>query len=119
MNPAAETTWNFDHVVTVIGLILIPLAAMLTPFIVSWQRRRVEDAVARARREGAEAAMVEAQKQSNKALHDRMTRYGRRLVRLEQEREILIEKGVIPAGSQVGDEGRGARNPMLDPDEDG
>lgn len=130
MTEAAASTWTFDHVVSVVGLILIPLAATVIPLWISRARRRdarqkeetrrlVEEATAKARHEGAEAAMAEAQRKATEALHARLTRYGRRLVKLEQDREFLLKKGVIPAGSQVGEDGRGAHNPMLDPDEDG
>ncbi len=109
---------TLDRAINLLGLVLIPA-------FLWWNGRRekknkalLEEATKKAHDEGAEAARGEQQRAAIKALHDRLSRYGQRISRLEGDREWLLKKGVIPAGSQVGADGRGVRNPLNDPDPD-
>jgi hypothetical protein len=107
-----------ERVIDLVGLILIPTYFWWNGRREKKNKTMLEQAVKQAHDEGAEAARGEQLRAATAALHARLSRYGARITRLEGDREWLLRKKLIPAGSQVGEEGRGAPNPYLHPELD-
>lgn len=128
--------WLDKHLIEFLGLIAIPIwltyrqrqqekdkqAAELRRKEAVEAERRQHEAIASAAKQaydsGVEATLADQQRAATKAEHERIDKlWGevrRQTTRYEIDREFMLRKGVIPAGSQVGEDGRGLKNPMLE-----
>lgn len=108
---------NLDRLIQ-IAAVLVVVVVPLVGWLTNRHRKQIEDAIRKAREEGVEAGLGDAQRAATKRLFER-------LEELEEDSQIfkewkaktellLVDAGILAApGSQVGRDGRGVPNPLL------